>query len=508
MAANPSLSVLIWSALADSADFFIILLAVAGGMFWIPSRIMRPLPPLLLSTVLTCGLFLVIPASVPFAGAPLFILLWAVTLPFVFFPVIHPRFIRVEIRKATGRSPFFGRSMDGIILITFGISVWMLMRAPLAGQPLPWEPVLTGNIILIAFYLIYQIAPWQFLPLRTPKDIGKVLLYISAGCLVLRLSFWSYALFNAAVKERPGSFRVKGIVYATEMTQGWRFPRLRILIDRYWYYPVSPGRMANPYPVVRDPVLLGEGIQKCEAFRRSLLAAENGEKTAAELIIDSLLSFQQLAEPRLEGHVSLSAFRLERDALLSQLSGIDAFLRGEELFNAFAGYWHGEWDGRPVAHYWKMVEHFDPPLEAPGAYPARMLARQYCWIGDGFGWNILATIPGAEDENGNPAPMNVILGIVYHVQDQNPAEITQFRPHVGLYADPGKLIWITGEEVFLEEVKRDRPHGEERYTITGYRYAIENKQITNKGPGFQAVYSRNPEDQHSFFTFDIPLQVQ
>ena len=75
----------------------------------------------------------------------------------------------------------------------------MLLRARLNGQSIPWEPVWTGNVILIIFYLIYQIAPWQFLPLRTPTDIGKVLLYLSLGFLVLRFSFWSYTLFNAAV---------------------------------------------------------------------------------------------------------------------------------------------------------------------------------------------------------------------------------------------------------------------------------------------------------------------
>ena len=508
MAANPSLSVLIWSALADSADFFVILLAVSGCLLWFPNRITRLLPPLILPAVITCGLFLVLPAGTSAPGAPRFILLWALTWLFVIIPVIHSRFARKGSGVAPARRSFTGRGMDWILLLAFGVSVWMLLRARLNGQSLPWESVCTGNVILIVFYLIHQIAPWQFLPLRTPRDIGKVLLYLSLGFLVLRFSFWSYTLFNAAVKERPGSFRVKGVAFATGMARGWRFPRMQALIGGYWYYPVSPERMAHPYPVVRDPALLNEGIQQCEAFRRSLLSAEPGSKTRAELIVDSLLSFLMPAEHRLRGHVSLSTFQLDRETLLNQISGIDAYLRGEDLFNDFAGYWYGVWDGRPVDHHWKMVEHFDPPLEVPGTYPVRMLARQYCWIGDGFGWNILATIPGDQEEKGNSEPRNVILRIVYPVKDQNPAEITQFRPQVGLFANPGQLIWITGEEVFLEETRRDRTPGGERYAVTEYRYHIENNLLTNVGPGFQAVYSRNPDNRPSFFTFAVSLQVQ
>ncbi len=508
MIANPTFLTLLWSALADSADGFVILLFGAGFLLFLPFRILRPLTPYLLAAVITYGLFQVIPAGVPFAGAALYLLVWTLTLPLLLISTVRSWLTVSTVSTPAGRYSFIDHSADWITLLAFGVSVLSLWHAKWTDQSPPWEPLVAGSVILAVFYLIYQIAPWQFLPLSSRRQWGQMLLYLSIGFLLLRAAFWTYTLFNAAVKERPGSFRIKGVVYASEMAQAWRFPRMQALISALWYYPVSLERMANPYPVIRDVHLLHEGIQRAEAFRLSLLQTENGRKSKAELLVDSILSFQALAEDALRGRYSPSSFRLERENLLHQIQGAESYLRGEDLFSAFAGYWYGVWEDQPMEHHWKMVEHFDPPYRVPGDHPILLSASQYCWIGDGFGWNILATLPQADTDNGNTIPIHVILGIVYHVKDQNPSEIIQVRPHVGLFAEPGKLIWITEREIFLEEVRRHGKHGPERSIMTGYRYSIENNRLINNGTAFQAVYTRNPEERPSFFTFAISLQVQ
>jgi hypothetical protein len=127
-------------------------------------------------------------------------------------------------------------------------------------------------------------------------------------------------------------------------------------------------------------------------------------------------------------------------------------------------------------------------------------AIQYAWIGDGFGWNTVIA-PNCRNTG------DVILGTVYHVQNQNPDEIYLHRPHVGIPLDEGQLIWITPSEIFLEQVFPDDGTEDESYAITGFYYEITNGKLVDKGDGFQAVYTRNPGNRPDFYRYPVQVSI-
>lgn len=91
---------------------------------------------------------------------------------------------------------------------------------------------------------------------------------------------------------------------------------------------------------------------------------------------------------------------------------------------------------------------YRPPLwlAATNGRPALLVhAVQYAWIGTGFGWNVAASAT-EEPERW------FILGTVYHVEGGAPHRIRVHRPHVGVAAGPERLLWLTREEAFLEEI--------------------------------------------------------
>jgi hypothetical protein len=171
-----------------------------------------------------------------------------------------------------------------------------------------------------------------------------------------------------------------------------------------------------------------------------------------------------------------------------------ATIDGERVFGPFAGRWYGLWDRSPVDHDWSEVVPHGQPVPLPGMGSFSVRATQSAWIGDGFGWNVVAS----------PAPdAAVILGTVYHVEPGHPDRVRLHRPHVGVDAGAGRLIWLTGSEVFLEEILPGENPAGTRYAITGFRYELHDGNVAFVGSGFQAVYTRDPNDRPTWYAFSI-----
>jgi hypothetical protein len=98
-----------------------------------------------------------------------------------------------------------------------------------------------------------------------------------------------------------------------------------------------------------------------------------------------------------------------------------------------------------------------------------------------------------------------LLAYVIHVENGNMKRPTMRRPHVGLFVDDGKLIWITAGEVFLEESYEVSP-GVEGYAITGFFYKVTDG-ILQTTKCFQAYYTREPDNRPEWFAFPLELRV-
>lgn len=139
----------------------------------------------------------------------------------------------------------------------------------------------------------------------------------------------------------------------------------------------------------------------------------------------------------------------------------------------------------------------DPPLLISRDLP-RVAALQYSWIGDGFCWNYVAQI---DDQQAS----QVILGMCYHLDEK--MRIRLRRPHVGYFAGPGKLIWVTAKEVFFEEVLPEKADRGLAYAITGFVYQIHGGALTNDGGAFQAIYTQHTDHRPPWHKFPVDLRV-
>lgn len=179
---------------------------------------------------------------------------------------------------------------------------------------------------------------------------------------------------------------------------------------------------------------------------------------------------------------------------LFDFSGIDfeASIRGTEscpnateTFGPFTGEWYGRWAEMEVDHHWSRVikpnEH-----SFTADFPDFQVGWQYAWIGDGYGVNHCL---GFEEQS---KTKRFILGYTEHLEGGNFEKIVARRPHVGIYAGPGKLIWITAREVFFEETHLNKDGELESYSIIGFNYVQESrdgKELLVVRDGFVAEYS-------------------
>ncbi len=260
--------------------------------------------------------------------------------------------------------------------------------------------------------------------------------------------------------------------------------------------PIPPDPLARGVKVADRERFLS-GVLEAEALRRRLLS-ENAEGTIlAAHLSATLVRFRDRSATALQGRPGLERFDLDARTIEARLRGTGRHIDARKGFDPFSGLWFGRWDRDQVDHDWSHAVVFDPPQTDPRLGTLKILATQSAWIGDGFGWNVVAA-PG--DDAGE-----VILGTVYHVVDRQRDRVRLHRPHVGLDAGPGRLIWITAGEVFFEEVLDLANPERTRYAITGFRYDLVSGRPVPRGEAFQAVYTSRPDDRPAWHTFPIDL---
>ncbi len=254
---------------------------------------------------------------------------------------------------------------------------------------------------------------------------------------------------------------------------------------------------------------LERSVRESELFRRRLLSeGSGGSHSQAELLARAIQDFCRTAEPRIDHRPSLEEFQQVAKEIPARIAG-QGRISGPEVYGKFSGEWHGLWTDFPVDHQWGGVEVLNPPLavslEASESGAPESAERvwirswQYAWVGDGYGLNLVAASdPG---EGGK----DFLIGYVVHLKDRDFKREMARRPHVGVAAGPGKIIWMTAGEVFLEERLR-LSSGEEAYAITGFFYRLEESEL-EASEGFQAVYTRRPENRPAWSRFPISLRV-
>ncbi len=501
---QPAFNDLLTAALQDSLDGSVLFILTGGILLCFPRRITQWIVPSILAILLTGVIALL---GYPFTsefGLTGFLIFWIPTLIHCMFSIAQTIQSNQNHRGRPQPPLAFQLFFPGILLLGFTILAVTLLRSRLSGVPIDWPSIHTSGLLFILFYLMGEIAPWKWFSLRSPRKTAIVLIYIAAGLFLLRGSLWCYGLFHSALKERPGSFRLKGVTYGAQLADGWRFPHLNALIERYWYYPIHPGH-ADPSTIqVKNTGLLEDGLQKAESLRQSLLTEILPPISRAHLIAEAIVEFQAQAETSLEGQYSLRSFSLDSESLLDFMKGYKSEIDTREAFGSASGRWYGEKESGAIDLFWRPMEYRNPPKTVSGENPLSLRVVQYGWLGDGFGWNAIAVIPDLTDSS---EVRETILRIVYRVKNQNPQEIIDAIPYLGLLIGYGQMIWISEEEIIFEEIKPNIHKIPEPANLTGFNYSIENNILINIGSAYRSTYCRKPTERSPSTPFDVTIEV-
>ncbi len=246
----------------------------------------------------------------------------------------------------------------------------------------------------------------------------------------------------------------------------------------------------------RFDAFLERATRESEVFRRRIVASRPNSSSGADHIARAIVAFRDRAGAHLDRRLDVDSFRQDAALLVERMRGRGR-IDGEEVYGDFEGLWYGLWDGNRVDHNWSDVVELDPPLEVAieGGPPVRVRSWQYAWVGDGYGLNLVATVDGEND---------FLLGYVVHVEDGDLDRERMRRPHVGIPAGPGRLIWLTAGEVFLEESFTDAT-GQDAYAITGFFYDSGDDGRVTARRAFQAVYSRDAQRRVPWFGFEVEV---
>ncbi len=244
-----------------------------------------------------------------------------------------------------------------------------------------------------------------------------------------------------------------------------------------------------------------DGVGEAEKFRREILSQGASGGRTAELLARACLSFRNQLTTGTGQHDSLKAFKISEKKIVSALEGGRRWKQAVKAFDAFGGKWYGKWDQMQVDHHWYPVEQAKSPEKIGGFYDVYLLAAQFAWVGDGFGWNVVAS-ENAEGKEG------FVLGSVHHIEQQDPTQVRLHRPHVGVICRENQIIWITRGEIFFEERFGASKGQPERYVITGFRYRIDQGRLKNQQNAFQAVYTRDAARRPEWRQFWVRVEVE
>lgn len=248
-------------------------------------------------------------------------------------------------------------------------------------------------------------------------------------------------------------------------------------------------------------LFIEEAMRESETFRRQVLAGQDKDFLNTDLLAAVINQFCETAPSYLQGRKGIAGFQQSPKALRQAFIGKGPLVP-ETVYGGFTGKWFGKWDQMRVDHHWGRITRLEPPqqIAIPGNTPVFLRSYQYCWVGDGYGLNVIAS---AEAQTQAP---DFLLGYVVHVRDGDMNQPTERRPHVGVYVSPGKLIWITAGEVFLEE-SYQTDTGVDAYAITGFFYRVKDRCLETKGC-FQAHYTRDPRKRPDWYSFSLGLKVK
>ena len=254
-------------------------------------------------------------------------------------------------------------------------------------------------------------------------------------------------------------------------------------------------------PAGRDfDAFVEEATVESERFRRRLLAGGDLDPVSTDLLVKAILKFREQAPYHLKGHRDIDSFELSKETITEAIAGKKR-VSSRQAYGGFKGKWYGLWDKMSVDHHWGRIVEPDKPqrVEIAGDEPVWIRSYQYCWVGDGYGLNMIATAE-PDSQSGD-----FLLGYVVHVEDGDLNRPTKRRPHVGVFVGKGKLIWITAGEVFLEESYVVSPRVD-AYAITGFFYKVADNTLRTT-QCFQAIYTRRAHNRPEWFSLPLELRV-
>lgn len=380
------------------------------------------------------------------------------------------------------------------IALCHALPVWSL-QSYFLNLPSTVFSLITGCLL---FTLLYGLRMWTLIPMQSSRSLPFFAL-LSVGWIVIRSVFWIFIYIQGTLDNPYIRFQMDGPVTASLKAETWNFSRLQHVIDTVVTEKFKSIQTNTDYSD-KDIELLVDGLNQAELFRQGLLIQTPSGKTQAQVIAQAIIRLQESANPVLQDHVTLDDFLLEEQELVDFINGNTGKIFGNLSFELFNGKWYGLWKQTKVDHDWGETQEFQPLLILDTQPPIGLRALQYAWIGDGFGWNAVVA-PNIRNTG------DVILGTVYHVRDQNPDDIYMHRPHVGIPLDEGQLIWITKSEIFLEQAYPNDDKEQESYAITGFYYEMKDSKLVNQGDGFQAVYTRVPDNRPDFYRFPIEVSI-
>ncbi len=246
---------------------------------------------------------------------------------------------------------------------------------------------------------------------------------------------------------------------------------------------------------------LNEGVVLADKFRRELLLRGRSGERPIDVIGRACVEFRGQMSRRSDGLIPLKSFKIRGKHIVEAIEGDRRFKRWGRTFDSFGGKWFGKWDQMEVDHHWFPTFEFTSPHKIKGFHDVYLHTGQFAWIGDGFGWNLIAS----EDSRGKKG---FVLGTVYHVEANDPLRVRNHRPHVGVICAGNRIIWITRGEIFFEERFDGGRSSGERYAITGFRYRFDGRTLTNEGNAFQTIYTRKPDSRPEWRQFHLGVKVR
>jgi len=243
-----------------------------------------------------------------------------------------------------------------------------------------------------------------------------------------------------------------------------------------------------------------EALRESELFRRRILHGQDKDLIDSTLLAGAIEQFCSQAPAYLKGRKDINGFQLSEVDMRQAIQGRNT-LAVHTVYGGFTDKWYGKWAQTPVDHHWGRIVEYERPkrIEVLGQGPVYLCSYQYCWVGDGYGLNVIAT-----DDIENQSA-DYLLAYVIHVQEGDMSRPTKRRPHVGICVGPSKLIWVTAGEIFLEECY-ETAAGADAYAITGFFYSVKDKRLVATGC-FQARYTRDCHNRPEWFSFPLKLEV-